>query len=433
MMKNNTQIMLLVIAVLFLSMITTMVFTILSINDKGQKDIKAYEENKIKQVKQSLKSYVDIAYAMIRSNDQNSKLEHNLLNSEEKSYLEKYYGHRLESIIDLAELVLQKKVKQVRTGQLSLKTAQRQAKQEIKQFRYDNDKGYIWINDTNKPYPKMVMHPTLPFLEGQVLKHPNYETVKGENNLLDAQDKNLFIAFTKVCEAKGDGYVGYFWPKPNLDGLTDDQPKLSYVRLFKEWDWIIGTGIYIDDAIEDGKIKTIHDIKQMRYDEGVGYFWINDTTQPTPKMIMHPTKPELEGQIMNDKKYNTTLGKYTEVKKGQNLFEAFMEVCETKGSGYIDYKWPKPTKDGLTEAQPKMSYVKLYEPLGWIVGSGAYIDDIENEIQKRKEAINDQINSLILQQILAFFFITLIATPTMIILYFLFQKFLSNKKSYQET
>jgi len=389
--------------------------TVSSIQYQRTEDINKYQERAIANVKQYLKNHVDIAYTVMESNYKNSLYE----TPAGKTYLENFYGHRLENIIDLVEVLLKSKAKQVDDGKLSLEKAQEQAKVEIKQLRYDNGTGYIWINDTGKPYPKMIMHPTLPSLDREILDDPSFNTALGGK-------QNLFVAFVEVCENNnGEGYVKYSWPKPDSNGLTNEVPKLSYVRLFKEWNWLIGTGVYIDDAIKAGKTKTISDIKQMRYDDEVGYFWINDITKPIPKMIMHPTKPELDGKILDDLKYNTTLGEYTNIKKGQNLFEAFAEVCETQGSGYVDYEWPKPTKNGLTKPQPKMSYVKLYEPLGWIVGSGAYIDDIENEIREREEAIDKHTWSLIYREFAVSIPIIIL---TMVILYIVLKKSLPNQK-----
>ena len=52
------------------------------------------------------------------------------------------------------------------------------------------------------------------------------------------------------------------------------------------------------------KLEAITIIRNMRYDDGVGYLWINDVGRPTPKMIMHPTLPELNGTVLDDPKYN---------------------------------------------------------------------------------------------------------------------------------
>jgi len=107
----------------------------------------------------------------------------------------------------------------------------------FKNLRYGPEsKDYFWINDT---HPKMIMHPYKPKLNGKDLS---------ENK--DPNGKRLFVEFVKVCRDKGEGFVDYYWPKYGAD---KPQPKLSYVKLFKEWDWIIGTGLYTDDI--DAKVE----------------------------------------------------------------------------------------------------------------------------------------------------------------------------------
>ena len=160
---------------------------------------------------------------------------------------------------------------------------------------------------------------------------------------------------------------------------------MSYVRLIKHWGWVIGTGIYIDDALSDARQETQAAVKQMRYDDGVGYFWINDTGEPFPRMVMHPTVPALDGQILNDPGYNVAYG------TDQNLFQAFVEVCKADGEGFVDYLWPKPTENGLTENQPKRSYVRLFEPWNWIIGTGVYVDAIEMKISARQKVLEGDI------------------------------------------
>jgi len=104
-------------------------------------------------------------------------------------------------------------------------------------------------------------------------------------------------------------------------------------------------------------------IKALRYDQSQ-YFWINDLH---PTVIMHPIKPALDGKDVSRVKDP----------KGKYLFKAFVDICKKEGEGFVDYYWPKPGKDAPV---PKISYVKLFDKWGWIVGSGIYIDDVENEI-----------------------------------------------------
>ena len=130
---------------------------------------------------------------------------------------------------------------------IPLEEAKKQAMAHIKNLRYGIDKtGYFWINDMGEPFPKMIMHPTVPALDGKVLNNEKY-------NCVGKEKKNLFQAFVEKGKSeKGYGYVPYIWPKPTKDGLTKTlEPKLSYVYAFKPWGWIIGTGIYIDDVKDE--------------------------------------------------------------------------------------------------------------------------------------------------------------------------------------
>ena len=219
----------------------------------------------------------------------------------------------------------------------------------IKSLRYGKDKkGYFWINDLQ---PKMVMHPIKPALDGKDL-----------SGFKDPNGKYLFVEFVKVCKKDGAGFVEYMWPKP---GSSKPVPKMSYVKLFKPWGWIIGSGAYVEDVEAEVKQRALNIIKQLRYGKDrKGYFWVNDLQ---PKMVMHPIKPALDGKDLSGFKDPN----------GKHLFVAFVKVCKKDGAGFVDYMWSKP---GSSKPVPKMSYVKLFKPWGWIIGSGVYLDDVESAI-----------------------------------------------------
>ncbi|MBB1521388.1 methyl-accepting chemotaxis protein [Aquipseudomonas guryensis] len=105
-------------------------------------------------------------------------------------------------------------------------------------------------------------------------------------------------------------------------------------------------------------------IRGLRYDQD-DYFWINDLV---PVMIMHPTNPKLEGQNLSANKDPD----------GKFLFNEMVAVAKKDGAGLVDYRWPKP---GSAEPVPKVSYVELFQPWGWILGSGIYVDDVQNEFR----------------------------------------------------
>jgi methyl-accepting chemotaxis protein len=113
----------------------------------------------------------------------------------------------------------------------------------------------------------------------------------------------------------------------------------------------------------EAKALAIGVIKDMRYGED-DYFWINDTA---PRMIMHPMKPELDGQDLSQ-----NADPY-----GKKLFIEMVSVCRNSGEGFVDYYWPKPGED---DPVSKISYVKLLPEWHWIIGSGIYLDDVKKEI-----------------------------------------------------
>lgn len=141
---------------------------------------------------------------------------------------------QLLRVTDLVFSQLQQYENQVKRGELSAEEARAQARMWIKQTRYGNN-DYFWVNDE---HPTMIMHPTNPKLDGTDL-----------SNNADKRGKKLFVEMVQAIKAgNGSGFVDYYWNKP---GEETPVAKLSHVRLFAPWGWIVGTGIYIDDVNKD--------------------------------------------------------------------------------------------------------------------------------------------------------------------------------------
>ncbi|MBF0467181.1 MAG: methyl-accepting chemotaxis protein [Nitrospirae bacterium] len=135
----------------------------------------------------------------------------------------------LKSLTDIVYTLITEYDGRAEKGEFNLAEAQNRAKARVRNIRY-MEKEYFWINDMQ---PKMIMHPIKPELEGKDLS--DYQDAKG---------KRHFVEFVNVAKKDGEGYVDYMWTKP---GLSKPLPKISYVRLFKPWGWIIGTGVYLED------------------------------------------------------------------------------------------------------------------------------------------------------------------------------------------
>nr|WP_319528232.1 methyl-accepting chemotaxis protein [Pseudomonas laurentiana] len=112
--------------------------------------------------------------------------------------------------------------------------------------------------------------------------------------------------------------------------------------------------------------QALNAVRGLRYNQNE-YFWINDLE---PKMIMHPANPKLDGQVLSGIKDPD----------GFALFNAMVALAKDKGAGSIDYRWPKP---GASDPVQKTSYIQLFKPWGWIIGSGIYIDDMKAEFNRQ--------------------------------------------------
>ena len=120
-----------------------------------------------------------------------------------------------------------------KAGRLTREEAQVRATELIRNIRYGPDmKDYFWINDMHHG---MIMHPYRPDLDGKDMR-----------DYSDPNGKRLFMAFVNAVRDTGAGYVDYLWQwKDDPDRIV---PKLSYVKKFEPWRWIIGTGIYLEDV-----------------------------------------------------------------------------------------------------------------------------------------------------------------------------------------
>jgi methyl-accepting chemotaxis protein len=164
------------------------------------------------------------------------------------------------------------------------------------------------------------------------------------------------------------------WPKP---GEEKPVAKLSFVRLFKPWNWVIGTGVYLETAEKRFMDEAKTQIGKLRFGpDGKDYFFIIDTDL---NMVMHPINPSLDTTSMKDFRDPN----------GKALFREMVETSQANGQGFVDYLWPKP---GEAEPVAKLSYVQLFKEWGWIVGTGIYVDDIDKAMAVQEEGIRTIIN-----------------------------------------
>ncbi len=145
---------------------------------------------------------------------------------------------------------------------------------------------------------------------------------------------------------------------------TSQKLVYSAYAIFNQYDELVKSGTL---TLEEAQKRTALAIKNMRHTEHEG-FWLLDSTA---KMIVEPNKPELDGRDMSS--YRDSRGKL--------VFADMVQLCTTKGEGAIEYYFQKT---GTAKPVKKFAYVKIFEPWGWVLGTGFYVDDIFKDVAQTR-------------------------------------------------
>ncbi|SFR67655.1 methyl-accepting chemotaxis protein [Anaeromicropila populeti] len=133
-------------------------------------------------------------------------------------------------------------------------------------------------------------------------------------------------------------------------------------------------GIY---TLDEAKLLAANLVREIRYKDG-GYFWIDTLVGDNVVLL----GKEIEG---------TNRLNATDV-NGYEMVKEIIRVAQEPDGGYTDYVFPK---EGETESSPKRSYSKVFEPFGWVVGTGNYTDYIDDMVVQQAEISSERINQKI--------------------------------------
>ncbi|PRM88727.1 methyl-accepting chemotaxis protein [Aliarcobacter cryaerophilus] len=359
----KAKLLILSIATIVLISIIIAIDSIYSLKSFSSETIEKYKEEAYAKKEEELKNYVSLAMKTVEAYHQRTSVEKVKIEVEEELKKQTMF---LFSILE-AEYEKNKNI-------LSKDALQERLKDIVNATRYSKT-GYFWINDLDAV---VLIHPINPKLNN-----------KDMHEYKDPNGKQIFKEFADIAKKDKEGFIDYVWPKPGFD---QPQLKVSFVKLFAPYNWVIGTGEYVENATAKIQAEALKTISEMRYANN-DYFWINDSH---PKMINHPTNSKLNG---------TDLSNYADP-YGTKLFIEMARVTnEKKEGGLVKYYWDKPNKKN--DPKEKFSYVQKFEPWDWIIGTGAYVDDIEAEVALMQENTNTKIATII-ASIALFSFISVI-------------------------
>jgi diguanylate cyclase (GGDEF)-like protein len=193
-------------------------------------------------------------------------------------------------------------------------------------------------------------------------------------NMTQSLKKQLKIFLPALMSVAFFGIVVFWFILPQIRSIIVKN-KLETLRelthavhsLLTTYDLQVQAGVM---KRSEAEAHAIDRIRLMRYGlDGNHYFWINDLN---PRMIMHPFQPELIGQDMS----------LFADPRGKLLFQSFVQIARKHSEGHVQYHGQR--KDDPSLIVPKLSYVKLFEPWNWILGTGMYMSDVHQEITRMR-------------------------------------------------
>ena len=222
-------------------------------------------------------------------------------------------------------------------GQMSTADAKADALRMLKGVRYAN-KDYFFTYDRTMT---AISHPDAKF-EGK--------------NLIDMQDADgryvLRIA-RDIALNQGSGFFDYKWVRLNQDLAL---PKIGYVFHYQPWDWIIGTGVYVDDIdaeasarLEEMKITLAQAFAKVNFSKDSTFFVLNRKGE----VVVAPEASDL--------------GTLADTPQGQSLAQTLIAAAPLSGTANVEITVDAALRDGVTE--PWVMNVSTFGPLDWILVS----------------------------------------------------------------
>jgi len=231
-------------------------------------------------------------------------------------------------------------------------------KDALRPIRFNNGRGYYFITRLDG---LEILFADRPELEGQNLME-----------MQDTQGKYVIRDMVDMIKTQGKGYYRYTWTKPGHRSM--DFSKVSYIMHFTPFNWLIGTGEYVDDVADDLKQEALERIESIRFGDGDSIFagqWDG----------LFLTGPEKGRRIMeiNDQEYN-------------EIVEKFILIARA-GGAFLRYAVPG---SGGKSSHKRIAYVTGIPEWEWYIGAGVDMDGIERVIADKKHELAFRIKKRII-------------------------------------
>ncbi len=239
----------------------------------------------------------------------------------------------------------------------------------LRPIRFYQGRGYFFIKS----------------LQGDIVLNPPEPEFEGQNIYSDAleDDLGIFEQMKVVVEDSGEGFIKYKWPVPG-DVSKTLKDKVSFVKHWPTYNWVIGTGEYHANIEEEIKQSIIYHLNSIVPDQNSPeYLFIYQLHEVSggdefATMLVNPNRPDLVGRKISSRVSDA---------KGLQYRQQMLRDIEYRGESFVTYWYKKPGTDTPVK---KLSYFKYFPEWQWIVAKGTYLDDLEHRIHSIQDSLGDE-------------------------------------------
>ncbi len=211
-------------------------------------------------------------------------------------------------------------------------------------------------------------------MNGLITLNANKPELEGKNllGLRDSHGRYFIRKMVKTAKQSGEGFCEYYWAKPGRKGK--DFKKISFVKIFKPFGWLMGTGLYVDDIETRTRNQMMKRINRIYFGRN-GYLFANDWAGVC---LANGAQPDLIG---------TNLLKNTD-SRGKKTTQMLIAASKKENGGYVSYWWRRPSTG---KESPKIAYARGVPAWHLLVATGVYLDDIEPHIAGLKSMLKKEL------------------------------------------
>jgi methyl-accepting chemotaxis protein len=219
----------------------------------------------------------------------------------------------VRNMVEAATSILRGQEEEVLAGRQTREAAQQRAKELVSVISFGGD-NYVYIQG---PGPTVIVH-------------PRADLVGKATDSMEPGLARLFRDLDRTAQAPEGGFLGYKFTRKGTPGLF---PKVTYVRRFEPWGWIVGAGVYVDDVDREVRALSI----RLLLASLAAAFLVLVIASRLARGIVRPVRELIEGLCRGDLSRRVQVSSRDEIAEAAEAFNAYndgMRATITEVSGF---------------------------------------------------------------------------------------------------